>query len=133
MPPVHELGELQLAVMNALWTRKQATVHEVIAALPGERRPAYTTVLTTLRKLEAKGLITHDAVEGARMFRYRPLLTAQTAREDVLNDVLSRLFAGSPALLIKHLLQTEGFTLSELQEIRKALEAQERAITNGVS
>ena len=130
---MNELGELQLAVMNVLWTRKQATVHEVIAALPGERRPAYTTALTILRKLEAKGYVTHDAVEGTRMFRYRPLLSAQTAREDVLNDVLSRLFAGSPALLIKHLLETEGFTLSEIQEIRKALERQERAITNGTS
>ncbi len=128
-----ELGELQQAVMNVLWTCKQATVHEVLAALPGERRPAYTTVLTILRKLEAKGLIAHDAVEGGRMYRYRPLMSAQTAREDVLNDVLSRLFAGSPALLIKHLLQTEGFTLSELQEIRKALERQERAITGGIS
>ena len=130
---MQELGELQLAVMNALWTRKQATVHEVIAALPGERRPAYTTVLTTLRKLETKGLITHEAVEGSRMHRFRPLLSAQTAREDALNDVLSRLFAGSPALLIKHLLQTEGFTLSELQEIRRGLETQERAIKNGAS
>ena len=118
--------------MNTLWTLKQATVHEVLAALPGERRPAYTTVLTTLRKLEAKGLAAHDAVEGARMFRYRPLLSAQTAREDVLNDVLSRLFAGSPALLIKYLLQTEGFTLSEIQEIRKSLEQQENAIRNAV-
>ena len=130
---MNELGELQLAVMNALWTLKQATVHEVLAALPGERRAAYTTVLTVLRKLEAKGLVAHEAVEGARMFRYRPLMSAQTAREDVLNDVLSRLFAGSPALLIKHLLQTEGFTLSEIQEIRKALERQERAITAGSS
>ena len=130
---MNELGELQLAVMNALWTLKAATVHEVLAALPGERRPAYTTVLTTLRKLEAKGLAAHDAVEGARMFRYRPLMSAQTAREDVLNDVLSRLFAGSPALLIKYLLQTEGFTLSEIQEIRKALEQQERTIKGGVS
>ena len=130
---MNELGELQLAVMNALWTLKSATVHEVLAALPGERRPAYTTVLTTLRKLEAKGLAAHDAVAGARMFRYRPLMSAQTAREDVLNDVLSRLFAGSPALLIKYLLQTEGFTLSEIQEIRKALEQQERAIKGVIS
>jgi predicted transcriptional regulator len=130
MPPrLHELGELQLAVMNVLWTRKQATVHEVLAGFPDERKPAYTTVLTVLRNLEKRGLVTHDMAEGMRMFRYRPLVTAHDARGDILQDVLQRLFAGSPALLIKHLLETEGFSRKELAEIKQAVEAQERAIS----
>ncbi len=127
--PLHELGELQLTVLNALWTLKQATVHEVLAYLPEEeKKPAYTTVLTVLRKLEKYELITHDAVQNSRMHRYRPLISPQDVREDILNDVLARLFAGSPALLIKYILQTEGFSIAELRDIRSMIETQENQI-----
>jgi predicted transcriptional regulator len=129
MPPrLHELGELQMAVMNVLWTRQSATVHEVLDSLDSDRKPAYTTVLTVLRNLEKRGLVTHESLEGSRMFRYRPMVSAHDAREDILQDVLNRLFAGSPSRLVRHLLETEGFSLSELREIKHALEQQERAI-----
>jgi BlaI family penicillinase repressor len=124
----HALGELQLAVMNVLWTRREATVHEVLEALPLERRPAYTTVLTVLRSLEKRGKVTHEALEGTRQFRYRPLLSAHDARDDILHDVLNRLFAGSPVLLVKHLLETEGFTLSELRELHRVVESLEEKV-----
>lgn len=127
-PRTGELGELQLAVLNVLWTVAQATVREVLDALPGERRPAYTTVLTVLRNLERRGLVAHEQPEGRRMFLYRPLISSHDTRGDILQDVLNRLFAGSPALLIKHLLQTEGFTLGELHDIQRVVTAQTQAI-----
>jgi len=125
----HSLGALQLAVMNVLWTRREATVHEVIEALPQDRKPAYTTVLTVLRNLEKRGKVTHEEVAGTRRFRYRPLLSAHDARDGILHDVLNRLFAGSPTLLVRHLLETEGFTLAELRELRQVIETQEREVT----
>jgi len=127
--PTHALGELQMAVLNVLWIRHPATVTEVLAALPAERKPAYTTVLTVLRNLEKRGLVRHETADGARMFRYRPLVTAQDVRDDILQDVLNRLFAGSPAVLIKHLLETEGLSLAELKDLQRALRLQECAIT----
>jgi len=114
--------------MNILWTRSGATVHEVRETLPEERRPAYTTVLSVLQTLEKRGLVTHEPIPGSRMFRYCALLSAHDAREQILRDVLQRLFAGSPALLIRYLLETEGFTLHELRSIRDVLDNQERAI-----
>lgn len=120
-----KLGELQLAVMNVLWSRQEATVHEVLACLPEERRPAYTTVLSVLQTLEKRGLVRHETAVGSRMFRYRPIISAYDARGEILQDVLNRLFAGSPSLLIRHLLETEGFTLQELNDIRNVLEQRE--------
>ena len=76
----HDLGELQLAILNVLWTRQHATVHEVLKSLTGGRTPAYTTVLTVLRTLEKRGLVAHEAVEGHRMYRYRALVSAHDAR-----------------------------------------------------
>lgn len=127
---IHALGELQIAVLNVLWVRHPATVTEVLAELPLERKPAYTTVLTVLRNLEKRGLVRHEAASGARMFRYRPLVTVQDVRDDILQDVLNRLFAGSPAVLIKHLLETEGFSPAELQDIQRALRLRACAITD---
>ena len=127
-PRTGELGELQLAVLNVLWSRGQAMpVREVLNALPGDRRPAYTTILTVLRNLERRGLVAHEQPDGLRMFLYRPLISSHDTRGDILQDVLKRLFAGSPALLIKHLLQTEGFTLVELHEIQRVVATQTRA------
>ncbi len=128
-PRIGELGELQLAVLNVLWTRQQATVREVLNALPNDRSPAYTTVLTVLRNLEKRGLVTHEQTEGTRMFLYRPLVSSHDTREDILQDVLNRLFAGSPAMLIKHLLQTEGFTLTELHELQRVITVQTHTIS----
>ncbi len=125
---LNELGELQLAVLNVLWTQQQASVHEVINALTQERKLAYTTILTVLRNLEKKGLVMHEVVPGTRMHLFRPMVSAHDAKGDIMQDVLTRLFAGSPALLIKYLLQTEGFSSKELQDIRTALDRQEQAI-----
>lgn len=128
-PRTGELGELQLAVLNVLWTRGQATVREVQEALSGDRSPAYTTILTVLRTLERRGFVTHEQPDGMRKFFYRPLVSSHDTREDILQDVLNRLFAGSPALLIKHLLQTEGFTLVELHDIQRVIAGQTQAIS----
>ena len=134
-PRIGELGELQLAVLNVLWTCGRATVREVLDALPGDRRPAYTTILTVLRNLERRGMVMHEQPDGMRMFFYRPLVSSHDTRGDILQDVLNRLFAGSPALLIKHLLQTEGFTLVELHDIQRVITTQSQAIspTNSIN
>lgn len=125
---IHDLGDLQLAVLNVLWTQQQATVHEVIDALTQERKLAYTTVLTVLRSLEKKGLVIHEIPEGSRMHVFRPVVSAHDAKSDIMQDVLTRLFAGSPVLLVKYLLQTEGFSMKELRDIRETLDRQEQAI-----
>jgi BlaI family penicillinase repressor len=126
---ISDLGELQLAVMQVLWSSQAATVHEVLAAFPPERKPAYTTILTVLRNLEKRGLVTHDTATGTRMFRYRPLVTAEQTRRDILRDVLERLFDGSPALLVSHLLVSEEWTRADLRALGKALAARERALS----
>ncbi len=124
-----ELGELQLTVMNALWTLGSATVHEMRDALAPTRTLAYTTVLTVLRNLEKRGMVAHTIEAGTRTHRFRPAISSHDAREAILQDILNRLFAGSPVLLIKHLLMTEGFTVNELRDLHRTLEIQETQIT----
>ena len=114
---ISDLGELQLAVLHVLWANPSATVHEVVGALPAERASAYTTILSVLRKLEERGLVPHEACAGARMFRYRALVTLADMRLEMVQELLEQLFDGSAMQLVCHLVEAEMFTTGELNKI----------------
>lgn len=111
----HALGDRELDVMAVLWEIGSGTVGEVRQRLPA--RLAYTTVLTILRNLEAKGYLSHT-VEG-RAHRYAPRIAQRTAQKSALSHMLSRLFHGSPELLLARLVETEALTSAELRDLAK--------------
>jgi BlaI family transcriptional regulator, penicillinase repressor len=113
------LGRLELQIMNAVWERGQASVHEVKDALGSGRTPAYSTVLTMMRKLEAKGYLAHET--RGRMFVYRPVLEKREARRSLLGALVDRLFGGSPAQLVNSLVEDGHISGKELVEIRRIL------------
>jgi BlaI family penicillinase repressor len=113
------LGRLELQIMNVVWDRGKATVHDVKNAL-SRRKPAYSTILTMMRKLEAKGYLEHE-VDG-RTYVYRPLISQQAVRQGVLGDVVERLFEGSTSLLLTSLVEQNRISKNELSQIRKLIE-----------
>jgi BlaI family penicillinase repressor len=114
------LGKLELQIMNVVWDRGLATVQDVVGALTnGVRKPAYNTILTMMRKIEAKGYLAHDT-EG-RTFIYRPVLQKRDARRNILGTLVDRLFNGSPAQLVNSLVEEGRVSEKELAEIRKIL------------
>jgi BlaI family transcriptional regulator, penicillinase repressor len=123
--PDIRLGRMELQIMNAVWERGRATVQEVkddLSVGTGKRdqegkNPAYTTVLTMMRKLELKGYLTH--VLSGRTFVYLPALSRQRVRKSLLADILDRLFEGSPALLLNNLISEQKINEKDLSEIRK--------------
>ncbi len=113
------LGRLELQIMNVVWNRGKATVHDVKNAL-SRRKPAYSTILTMMRKLEVKGYLEHE-VDG-RTYVYRPLISQQAVRQGVLGDLVERLFEGSTSLLLTSLVEQNRISENELCEIRKLIE-----------
>jgi len=113
------LGRLELQIMNVVWDRGKATVHDVKNAL-SRRKPAYSTILTMMRKLEAKGYLKHE-VDG-RTYVYRPSISQQAVRQGVLGDLVERLFDGSTSLLLTSLVEQNRISENELCEIRKLIE-----------
>lgn len=113
------LGRLELQIMNVVWDRGKATVHDVKNAL-SRRKSAYSTILTMMRKLEAKGYLEHE-VDG-RTYVYRPLISQQAVRQGVLGDLVERLFEGSTSLLLTSLVEQNRISENELCEIRKLIE-----------
>lgn len=111
--------ERELDVMAVLWELGGATVAEVQERLSDEL--AYTTVLTVLRTLEEKGHVGHE--EGAgRAYRYLPLVDRAVAGESALARLLGKVFAGSPELLLTHLVAQRGLTAEQLERMKQLLD-----------
>ena len=115
--PEIRLGRLELQIMNIVWDKRKATVHDVKEAISRGRKPAYTTILTMMRKLEAKGYLKHEVDD--RTYVYQATISRRVVRHGVLGDMLDRLFEGSPSLLLSSLVEQDRITEEEMQEIRK--------------
>ncbi|HZY90294.1 MAG TPA: BlaI/MecI/CopY family transcriptional regulator [Gemmataceae bacterium] len=115
----YRLGDLQLKIMKVLWERRAAGVAEVYQALGGDGGLAYTTVATMLRKMEARGLVQHEA-EGRR-FIYRAAVRPEAVTRSMAGDVLERLFEGRLADLLSHLLATREVSRAELLELERLI------------
>ena len=112
------LGNLQLAIMRALWSGGPATVADVQRSL-SDRALAYTTVATMLRKMEERGLVAHD--KHGRTFVYRPLVQQDDVRQGMAGDLLDRLFAGSVSSLVSHLLSQRDVGREELEKLESLI------------
>jgi BlaI family penicillinase repressor len=115
----HRLGDLQLAIMQVLWSRKEATSSEVHAALFEEHGLAPTTIATMLRKMEDKGVVAHRT-EG-RGFIYRPAVGERQIQRTMVGELIGRLFQGDPAALVNHLLVEGEIDWDELESLEAAL------------
>lgn len=117
------LGDLQLAILRALWERGEATVADVHEALR-DRGLALTTIATMLRKMEEKGLVAHR--EQGRQFHYRSAVDPEMVQRNLVGDLVSRLFDGDPLALVNHLLRAGEIDLDELEELRRDVVEAER-------
>ena len=113
------LTEVELELMDVLWTKGSATVGEIVEALP-EERLAYSSVLTMMRILEQKGYVTHE--KESRAFIYRPLVDRQQAQKNVLGYLLKRFFNNSPELLVVNLLEHEEVGSNEIKRLKHLIE-----------
>lgn len=112
------LGQREQDIMNFLWSHGAATVAEVRAGL--EVDLAYTTVLTILRNLEAKGVVRRE--EEGRAHRYFPVVEREEARESAVRRLIDRFFAGSPESLLTHLVDGQHVSEEELEALRKRID-----------
>ena len=125
----HQLASLQLAIMQALWDRGEATVADVREALTPARRLAYTTVATMLTKLERHGQVAHRT--DGRVNIYRPLIRRDEVERSMVSDLASRLFSGDLEEMVSHLLDARDVTPEELARLKSLIRKKERAVRDG--
>ena len=115
------LTDAELRLMEVLWRKGTATVSEVVEGLPNSVPLAYSTVLTTLRILEAKGYLRH--IKDGRAFVYQPLVARGQAQESAVKHLVRHFFEGSPELLMLNLIESSQIDPKELARLKKKIEA----------
>ena len=117
------LTKAEMDVMNVLWDAEHAlTVNEIVEGY-AEPRPAYTTVATFLKILEAKGYVEHrKKEETGRTFYFSPMLSREKYIAHVVNDVKDTLFGSSTKNFCSFLIQNEELTDEELKEILELID-----------
>lgn len=103
--------------MQVLWDHGPSVVAEVRDRLSDPL--AYTTVLTVLRTLEAKGYVGHD--EEGRGHRYFASAKQQVARKNALQHLTDKLFKGSAELLFSHLVSDQKLSPEQIKRMRQLL------------
>ena len=122
-----KLTGLQLAVMQVLWSRGEASVLDVQEALRlDDRDLAQSTVATMLSRLEKRGAVAYR-LDG-RQYVYRALIDEADVRESVLADITQGLFGGDVTTLVSHLLNTNAVDEADLARVRALIDARVRKL-----
>jgi predicted transcriptional regulator len=116
--PEYLFTDRELDVMSILWRAGSGTVTEVRDELGEEL--AYTSVLSALQTLEAKGYVRHEP-EG-RAYRYFPLVAQEQAGESALARIRERIFHGSAELILAQLVSDRGLSRKELERMKRLLQ-----------
>ena len=118
-----KLARLELQILEALWALGKASIREIQERFP-EPRPAYTTIQTTVYRLETKGAVRRvRKISNAHIFE--PLVERDVARHRLLDDILS-LFGGRAQPMMAQLAEAGKLTLDDVRELEKTIKTIER-------
>ncbi len=114
-----KLTKLELRIMGALWSQGASSIREMQEALAKETRPAYTTVQTTVYRLEAKKVVQRTRKIGnAHIFE--ALVSRKAAQRRLIDELLS-VFGGQSQPVVAHLIEAGKLSLDDVKEAERAL------------
>jgi len=122
--PNPKLTKLELQIMEALWTRGSASIREIQEAFPEKNRPAYTTVQTTVYRLESKKAVRRARKMG-NFHIFEPVISRNTAQRRLIDDLLA-LFGGRTQPVMAHLIESGRLTLEDVKEAERTLRKLEK-------
>jgi|ERR1051326_1556266 predicted transcriptional regulator len=117
--PLPKLSKLELQIMNALWSRGQCSVREIQESFPVKTRPAYTTVQTTVYRLEAKKAL-RRVKKIATALIFEAAVSREAAERRLIDDLVG-LFGGRSRPIMAHLIESGTLTLDDVREAEKTL------------
>jgi BlaI family penicillinase repressor len=118
-PP--RLSRLELQIMEALWTGGILSVREIQEQFPARGRPAYTTIQTTIGRLETKKAVTRVKKIGNAHI-YQAAVSRSAAQRRLVDDLLA-LFGGRSQPVMAHLIEAGKLSLEDVQEAEKLVRA----------
>jgi len=119
-----KLTKLELQIMEALWSQGKASIREIQETFPEKDRPAYTTIQTTVYRLEAKNAVRRvRKVDNFHIFEAG--VSRDAAQRKLIDDLLA-LFGGRTQPVMAHLIESGKLTLEDVKEAGKILRKLER-------
>jgi len=105
--------------METLWAKSEASLREIQEAFPVKQRPAYTTVTTTVYRMEAKGIVRRVRKVG-NFHLFAAAITRDAAQSRLIDELLA-LFGGRSQPVMAHLIESGKLSLADVKEAEKAL------------
>jgi predicted transcriptional regulator len=119
-----KLTKLELQIMETLWARGQTSIREIQEAFPERNRPAYTTIQTTVYRLEGKKALRRVKKVG-NFHIFEASISRDAAQRRLIDDLLA-LFGGRAQPVMAHLIESGKLTLADVKEAEKTLRKLER-------
>lgn len=119
-----KLSRLEMQIMEVLWTCGSASIREIQESFPEKKRPAYTTIQTTVYRLEAKKAVRRVKKVG-NFHVFEAAISRDLAQRKLIDDLLA-LFGGRTQPVMAHLIESGKLTLADIKEAEKTLRHLER-------
>lgn len=114
-----KLTKLEFQIMEALWAGGDVSIREILDALPGKRRPAYTTIQTTVYRMETKGIIRRVKKVG-NVHVFAAAISRGAAERKLIDELLST-FGGRSQPVMARLVETGKLTLDDVKDAERLL------------
>lgn len=119
-----KLTNLEFQIMEVLWAKGECSIRDIIGALPGKRRPAYTTIQTTVYRIEGKNVVRRVKKVG-NFHVFAPAISRAAVQRRLIDDILA-LFGGRGQPVIAHLVETGKLSLEDVKEAERLLLSQSK-------
>ena len=114
-----KLSRLEFQIMEALWAAGECSIREILDSLPAKRRPAYTTIQTTVYRMEAKQVVKRVKKVG-NFHVFAPSVSRDAAQRRLIDELLA-VFGGRSQPVMAHLIETGRLSLEDVQEAERTL------------
>ena len=113
------LSKLEFAIMNVLWERGECSIRDIQEVFPGKKKPAYTTIQTTVYRMEAKNVVRRVRKVG-NFHLFAAAVSRASAQRRVIDDLLA-FFGGKTQPVMAHLIESGKLSLDDVREAERAL------------
>lgn len=117
--PQPKLSKLEFKVMETLWARNECSIREIQESFPEKNRPAYTTIQTTVYRMEAKGIV-HRLKKVGNFHVFAPAVSKESAQRRLLDDLVA-LFGGRGQPVMARLIESGKLSLDDVKDAERLL------------
>jgi len=118
--PTPRLSRLELKIMEVLWDRGQCCIRDILDGFPDAKKPAYTTIQTTVYRLEAKKAL-RQARKVGNVHVFEAIIARNAAQRRLVDEILS-IFGGRTQPLMTHLIESGRLTPEDLKQAQKTFQ-----------